>query len=165
MADEDIAEIEGQGKSKKGLIIGIVLAVNVVLIVGGFLVFSGGSSGEGDASGEQATEKRKKSAKTGTGPIVDLAGFVVNLSSEDGPRYLKVKVSVQLDTPEDLEPFNSSNAVVRNELLLQLSSVDLEAAKTVKGKRKLEKKLANAVNKRLDVELVSAVYFTEFVTQ
>jgi flagellar basal body-associated protein FliL len=166
MADENTAVAEEQQpKSNKMLIIIIVAVLNVALIGGVFFMLAGNKQTESAAPAPAEKHKKRHSAGVADGPILELPGFVVNLNNEDGPKYLKVKVSLQLDTQEDAEPFEKQKALVRNELLLQLSSLDIETSKTIKGKREIEKRLTEAVNERLDADIVSSVFFTEFVTQ
>ena len=159
MAEEEKEEVKGGG-SKKLLIIVVLLLVLGGGGVGAFMVLGGG----GDEAAEEEKKPKKKPAGE-VGPIVDLDGFVVNVQGLEGARFLKAKVSVELDAEESVEPFNKSVAIVRNEILLMLSEVDVEQMKKAKEKRKLEKKIVKALNKRLGGETVSGAYFTEFVMQ
>lgn len=162
MANEEAA-IE-QPKSKKGLIIAIVVVVNVV-VIGGVFFFLTQSSSDRDAVQQPARQNRPARSAVVNGPIIELAGFVVNLNVGNERKYLKTKMSLQLFTPEDVPEFEKFRSIVRNEILLQLSEVEMESVKTIEGKRELEKMLATKVNERLDVDRVAYVYLTEFVTQ
>jgi flagellar protein FliL len=167
MANEDNAD-NAQPKSKKGLIIAVVVVVNVLLIggVGMFLMMNsgqqGGSSGSENRSDRQVSNKRSGPSD---GPIIEMDGFVVNLTNARERRYLKTKLSVQLFSPDDEPEFNRYLSVIRNEILLQLSAVDMEKVQTIDGKRDLEKMLVQKVNGRLDMDRIANIYFTEFVTQ
>jgi len=167
MANEDNADI-AQPKSKKGLIIAIVVVVNV-LAIGGVAAFvmTSNNQQEQSAQPEKRTERQSRGARSGPqdGPIIEMDGFVVNLTNSRDRRYLKTKLSVQLFSPEDEPEFTKYLSVIRNEILLQLSAVDMEKVQTIEGKRDLEKMLVQKVNGRLDMDRIANFYFTEFVTQ
>ncbi|MBN2342305.1 MAG: flagellar basal body-associated FliL family protein [Deltaproteobacteria bacterium] len=162
MANEEKEAIE-QPKSKKGLIIAVVAIVNVIVIGGAFFFLTQNK----DEGKEQAPQRQSREGRQGTasGPIIDLEGFVVNLNTGREKRYLKTKMSLQLFSDEDVPEFDKRRSIVRNEILLQLSSIETESVQSIEGKRELEKTLAAKVNERLDMDRVANVYFTEFVTQ
>ena len=164
MANEEATDIE-QPKSKKGLIIIIVVVVNVLLI-GGVAAFlmTGKSEGDEKEEGKSRQSRAPRNAPS-DGPIVELDGFVVNLTNARDRKYLKTKLSVQLFSPEDQAPFDQSLSIVRNEILLQLSAIEIEKVQTIEGKRDLEKMLVQKVNQRLDMDRIANIYLTEFVTQ
>ena len=164
MANEDTAEVQ-QPKSKKGLIIIIVVVVNVLLI-GGVIFFMLGNKGEGTDGADGQKPRQQRAARSVTdGPIEELDGFVVNLANARDKKYLKTKMSVQLFSPEDQVEFDKNLSIVRNEILLQLSAIEMEKVQTIEGKRDLEKLLVQKVNGRLDMDRVANIYLTEFVTQ
>ena len=164
MANEEAKDV-GQPKSKKGLIIAIVVVINVLAIggVAAFLVTS--KSDGGEQEGGKARQSRNVRNAPMDGPIVELDGFVVNLINSRDRKYLKTKLSVQLFSVEDQPPFEQSLSIVRNEILLQLSAVQMDKLQTIEGKRDLEKMLVQKVNERLDMDRIAAIYLTEFVTQ
>jgi flagellar protein FliL len=120
------------------------------------------------AQPEKRTDRQSRDTRSGgpmDGPIIEMDGFVVNLTNARDRRYLKTKLSVQLFSPEDESEFTKYLSVIRNEILLQLSAVDMEKVQTIDGKRDLEKMLVQKVNSRLDMDRIANIYFTEFVTQ
>ncbi|MBN2529696.1 MAG: flagellar basal body-associated FliL family protein [Deltaproteobacteria bacterium] len=164
MANEDADVV--QPKSKKGLVIAIVVIINVAALAGGayFLM------NKDDAVNEANPNAPARSSRTGRnistdGPIIELDGFVVNLTNAREKRYLKTKMSVQLYSADDQPEFEKYLSIVRNEILLQLSAIELEKVQSIEGKRDLEKMLVQKVNERLDMDRIAAIYLTEFVTQ
>ncbi|MCP4606243.1 MAG: hypothetical protein GY847_37995 [Proteobacteria bacterium] len=151
-------------KSKTMLIVIIVVGVNVA-IAGGVLAFTMGS---GSAPAEEASpEKKRGAAKTSgePGPLVKMDNFIVNIDSDEGRQYLKTAIIVELVGEDVIPYFEKMRMLVRNEMLMYLSSLDVESARTVKHKQAIQARLKKLINKRLGDELAVGVYFTEFVTQ
>ncbi|MBN2717499.1 MAG: flagellar basal body-associated FliL family protein [Deltaproteobacteria bacterium] len=165
MANEDAGEVQ-QAKSKKGLIIIVVVVLNVLLI-GGVAFFLMSRSASGDDAKDPGTSRQTRSTRAVAidGPIIELDGFVVNLQNARDKKYLKTKMSIQLYSVEDQPEFEKSMSIVRNEILLQLSAIEMEKVQTIEGKRDLEKMLVQKVNGRLDMDRVANIFLTEFVTQ
>lgn len=164
MANEETA-VEEKPKSKKGLIIAVVAIVNVIAIGGAFFLLT---QQKEPAEGVEPEPKKRSARSAGAaidGPIIEMEQFVVNVNTGKERKYLKTKLSVQLFTPEDEPEFAKFQSIVRNELLLQLSVIQLESIQTIDGKRELQKNLVKMVNERLDMDRVANIYFTEFVTQ
>lgn len=162
MANDDNAD-GAKTKSKKGLIIAIIVVVNVLAIGAAFFLLGGKGDEEGQKNG--ARQNRGGRNAPADGPIIELDGFVVNLAAAREKKYLKTKMSVHLYTLEDQPEFEKYLSVVRNEILLQLSAVEVESVMTIEGKRELEKMLVQKVNERLDMDRIANIYLTEFVTQ
>ena len=72
---------------------------------------------------------------------------------------------VELSNELLTDSFSKWQRLLRNEVLVYLSSLDVEQTRTVKQKRQIEGRLKAIINKRVGTELASGVYFTEFVTQ
>ncbi len=164
---EEIEETEDSPpKSKKGLIIAVVVAVvNIVLIGGGFFFLTGSKDAAADGDVAKSKKKTKSAATKEMGPLVNLDGFVVNLEQGERTRYLKTALTVALADEAAKEQFEKSKMLVRNEVLMYLSSLDIEKMKGVKQKKAIQSKLKKLINKRLKSDIVDGVYFTEFVTQ
>jgi flagellar FliL protein len=161
--EQEIEEIPK--KSKTMLIVIIAIVVNVAIVAVVLIVFVGGGS-----SGEQAAKKSADAAHPASlgnspGPLVEMDNFVVNVNSDEGTKYLKAAVVVELTHETLNEPFEKWKQVIRNEMLVYLSSLEVDETRTIKQKRKIEGHLKGIVNKRVGADMVSGVYFTEFVTQ
>ncbi len=158
MADE--VEEQEPKKSKLPLII-IAVTVNVA-IAGVIVVMLMGSSGSEAAPAPEA----KVEPAPGIGPLIALDDFIVNVEGENGvQKYLKAALSIELKNDLGQAPFEEAQMLVRNEVLMYLSSLSLEQIKTVKQKKVIQETLKKRINKRLKGDLVAGVYFTEFVTQ
>ncbi len=163
MADETEGEELAPKKSKTMIIVIVVVAVNLG-IVGVVLAVTLGSGGS--APPNQAGANRPGAGQSAEpGPIVKLNNFVVNVDSDEGRVYLKATIVVELGNDQDMSFFEKSQMLVRNEVLMYLSSLDAQGTRTVKQKKGIQSRLKTLINKRLGAEIITGVYFTEFVTQ
>ena len=171
MAEEN-EQGQPQKKSKTMLIVIIVVVVN--LVIGGAVVavmMSGGNekpaapaSGGGGGGGDDDAPMARMSGE-GPGPLVQMENFVVNIQSDEGAKYLKAAIVVELAGTDAQESFKQWEQLIRNEVLVFLSSLEVAETITVKQKRLIEKRLRGIINKRIGADIVVGVYFTEFVTQ
>jgi flagellar basal body-associated protein FliL len=97
--------------------------------------------------------------------IFSIDPFVVNVTGEGYPRYLKVAVAFEMDTPEAREEIETRVAQVRDTTILLLSSKQLSEISAFEGKALLKDDLMLRVNGLLDTGRVDSVLFTEFVVQ
>ncbi len=174
MAEEEETETgeESEGGKKKGsnliLIIIIAVLVVVLLIVGVVVAMLAGGSDE-ETSSSQAPTAKERPAKLmdamEVGPMFPLDTFTVNLLSDNGRRYLKVQMNLELDGEELAAELESKTAVIRDVVIRLLSSKTLEEISTAKGKDKLKEQIVNQLNLRLRDGNIRNVYFTEFVVQ
>ncbi len=172
MAEEKI-EDQLPKKSKTPLIIAIAVIVNLIIV--GVVMFGKGggkkgskAEGEEGASAEAEHEGEGESEKgrgKAPGPLMPMDNFIVNVRSDEGGRYLKASIVVELKKDGYKETFSKWEKLLRNEILVYLSGVDAKDTETVKQKRNMEGKIKEILNKRVGKEMVSGVYFTEFVTQ
>ncbi|MCP4679346.1 MAG: flagellar basal body-associated FliL family protein [Deltaproteobacteria bacterium] len=162
MTDE--SEQEYQPKSSKVVIIVVVVAVVVLAAVGIVLAVTLSSS---NAKASKSDDKQNPASRSANqpGPLVKLDNFIVNIASDEGGKYLKTALVLELGSPDDASSLEKSEMLVRNEVLMYLSSLDVEGTQTVKQKKALQKRLKKLINKRLKRNIVNGVYFTEFVAQ
>ena len=163
-------DLERMG-AKKSPVVLIVLAVNVVLVlgVGAYLMFG---SKAGAAEGGTPPLAPAATAEPGSIPIdpgnfstEEMKAFIVNLSGEDGNRYLKVALTVRLSSPEAAGRFATVLPAVRDQFIRHLTSLTLDDLSTSEKKQKLKKELVARAGQVLPRGDVIDVYFTEFVVQ
>lgn len=152
---------EAPAKSKTMLIVIIAAVAGIAITAAVVLLVVPGLS--------SSTPESKTSAPVipgqDIGPVMDMPDFVVNIQSEEGSAYLKVKLSLELVAETATDPINKAMPVLRNEVLMYLSSLSVAEVRTAQQKQEIQNKLKEALNKRLKAELIRNVYFTEFVTQ
>jgi len=172
MAEEetDTTEEEGTEKKKGGnliLIIIISVLVVVLLIVGIVVAMLAGGDDEQESNQPRSAKEKpmKNMDAMEVGPMFPLDNFTVNLLSDNGRRYLKVQMNLELDGEELAAELETKTAVVRDVIIRLLSSKTLEEISTAKGKDKLKEQVVNQLNLRLKDGNIRNVYFTEFVVQ
>jgi len=160
-------------KSEKGgskvLLIVIVVLLLLLLIIGGavayFLLSSNDSQDNPDQAKQEKVEKKKQSDLAQMGPIYPLDQFIVNLLSNNSERYLKCKISLELDAPDLQKELDKKLPAVRDMIIQILSSKTVEEIQTARGKEKLKEEIKRKLNAMLTTGEIKHVYFTEFVIQ
>jgi len=165
---EENQEEKKEGGSKVLLIVIVVLLL-LLLIIGGavayFLLSSNDQQDNPDQPKQEKVVKKKKSDLTQMGPIYPLDQFIVNLVSNNSERYLKCKISLELDAPELQQELDKKLPAVRDTIIQILSSKTVEEIQTARGKEKLKEEIRRKLNEMLTTGEIRHVYFTEFVIQ
>ena len=99
------------------------------------------------------------------GALEALDPFIVNLSDEDGHRYLKATVQVEFHDAIVPPEFRRRLPQARDMLLTLFSSKSFADVRTPQGKAVLREEIVNRLNTVLDEDAVKAVYLTEFIVQ
>jgi flagellar protein FliL len=153
-------------KGSKKLI--IIAAAAVALLAGGgggAYVFLGKHK-EADAAAADEHKAEKKVEKKA--PVfVNLDPFTVNLQDEDGGHYLQVGIVLEASDAAMVEQIKVQMPVIRNRILLLLSSKRAEELLTLKGKQALAEEIANESRQPLGIKEkgIEGVYFASFVIQ
>lgn len=152
---------EPQKKGSKLKLI-IILIVVLVLLGGG-----GAASYFFFFKAKSQTADKKQDAKPQVAVFLPMDPFIVNLIDNEGERYLKVVMQLELSDQLMLEDVKKINPKIRDAIL------ELLAAKTYKemidplGKQKLRDEITMRLNLIINSPKgkVVKVYFTEFVIQ
>ncbi len=168
MAEEETKESQPKKSGKLLLVLAIIIPLNIVLLLGilfitGAISIGNPSQNEKPAEKEQPKDKKETS---GLGPLVNLENFIVNIEDEgEGTFYLKSSLTIELTNEAANELYEKSKMIIRNEVLMILSSLDKESMRGVKNKKSIQTRLQKSINARLNSNIIKNVYFTEFVTQ
>lgn len=190
MADEELEEEAGEEEGKKSggagnkiimIIAGVVLVF--LLIVGGVIamLLSGGegdmaddpamadkaamTTGGGGGGGKPAMAANRGTNHITVGPIHELDKFVVNLITKRGKRYLRVKISLELDSENVLAELEMKKVVLSDTIIDILTARTKQELSTSKGKNRLKDELVTRINSSLIDGFVKNVFFTEFIIQ
>ena len=161
--DEKEGEEQVPEKKKGSALKWIIIAVIAVFVLGGagagayfFLLKSKQPSAE---------KKHAEQTKLQVAVFWPMDPFIVNLIDNEGERYLKVVMQLELSDQMALEELNLLKPKIRDSIL------DLLSAKTFKemidpiGKQRLRDEIALRANGFLTKGKIIKVYFTEFVIQ
>ncbi len=162
-ATEEGGEESGGGKSPI-LLIAIVALVSLAIGGGGAYFLFGGK--QAPAGAEAAEEEVVEETEAEFGErVFALEPFVVNVSGESYPRYLKLTVAFEMSSPEAKVEIEQRVTQVRDSAILLLSSKRLSDVSDFEGKALLKDDIQDRVNSFLDVGRVESVLFTDFVIQ
>ncbi len=169
-AEADELELAEPGGSGKKLIIILVGLIFLLLIGGGvgaaYLlgVFSSGETVAEDALEEEQVAEKKEAVYVALDPP-----FTVNLQGGSKAGFLQISLQVLTREAGVEEELKKHGPVIRNNLVLLLSSKTSQELKSREGKEKLRKEALSAVQKVLEDAIgnkgVEAILFTSFVMQ
>ena len=172
MADDNDTAIKDELgiQRKKAPLTAVVLAIALIASFagGGYFaylqVFSANSGADRSVSARkpEATHVRQEAQLNAMLPV---RPFIVNLARSGGKRFLKVTLTLELNSPEVNAEINENMAKIVDSILLLLSSKGFEDVYSVQGKFKLKDEITTRVNRFLVSGHVKDVYFTEFVIQ
>jgi flagellar protein FliL len=181
---EKIEPIEGEvKKSSKKLIIIIVI---LVLLIGGgagaYFFLMGDSGAETEESTENADKKEEKAEKDSDDEDVDSEGvkleslyydmskpLIVDFPRGSSIRLIQVSVSLMVKGQETLDALKKHDPMIRNNLLMLISSQSGEDLASREGKEKLKEamklEVGNVLKKMSGSNRLQEVFFTAFVMQ
>ena len=156
------------GKMSRKLLI-VVLAV-LVLIVGSvgagfFLMWTKINSIHAQAAAPEGSEQEETEPMPKIGPIHSLNTFIVNLADEGGVRYLRTTMKLDLEDEQSLTVVEERLPMIRDSILVTLSTKRYDDISTVEGKKSLREELIAQLNGIMVPGSVRNIYFTEFVVQ
>ncbi len=168
MAQDPAVEVSAEApkKSKKKLII-ILAAVLVLTGVGGgaawYFMHQGADHAKETKEAPKENEAHKEPA------FVKLETFTVNLNPEDGEKYLQVDMTLNASSKEEADALEQHMPLVRNRVLMVLTSKKSSEISSMDGKKALGKELVTLVNQPFTAgakpQKISDVFFTSFVIQ
>ncbi|MCF6173783.1 MAG: flagellar basal body-associated protein FliL [Campylobacteraceae bacterium] len=173
--EEEIVE----KKSGGSMVLIIVIVLLVLLLAGGglvayFLLSGNDSNAQGvsntPAQSMQATKRSGGNTKRSTdyltvGPMYPMSQFIVNLLSENGSRFLKTTINLEMDKPELSNELDKKKPLIRDIIIRILSSKTFEEVSTMKGKSRLKDEIVNKINNVLADGRIRDVFFTDFIVQ
>ena len=172
-------------KSGGSNILLIIIAVMLFLVlvagaVGAYFLLNEDDAVISDANQAKQTETVKeahvsKKARTTTsqrktdyahiGKMYPLDPFIVNLFSENGSRYLKTAINLELGTEEMGVELDAKKPLIRDIIIKALSAKSYEEISTIQGKENLKDEIVVNINEVLEDGKVNNVFFTNFVIQ
>lgn len=128
-------------------------------------VAAGRQTGAADPSGQKAAPSKEEKTDVKPAFSYDFNGIVVNLSGSMGTRYLKVSFTV-FSSNQDLQKIMGENKPQLLDAALNvLSSRTLAELEAAGARNTMRNDLAANFNQTLNSDVVSQVYFSEFVVQ
>ena len=163
MADKKKEEQEGGKKSggKLGLIIAAVVLLAAGIGAGAYFM---GSKGALPGAGGAAAHSSNM-ASDAIGPMIEIEPFIVNILDNDGTRYLKAALTLEVETAAGRQEVIERMPQLRDAILLVTGNKTFDELNDLQGKLQLRAELLGRVNEILKRDRVRRIYFTEFVVQ
>ncbi len=164
MATEDAKTTEAteEKPKKKVFLFAIIGALVVVIAGGGFFAYKTFLAPKPAVNAEEHTQKEPEEKE---GEMFALEPFVVNLADPKGKRYLKVTITMELESPEAAAKAERLVPKMRDMVIMMLTSLSFEEVMTPEGKIKVRDELHERFNLILRPERVREIFFTDFVVQ
>jgi flagellar protein FliL len=150
------APAKKSGIMLKWIIIGAVLLGIVAAAVGGGLYYF---------RGVETAKKKPQAPPPIIGTLWPMEPYIVNLRDNNGERYLKVVLQLEMSTPELLTELNLLKPKLRDSTLDLLSAKSYQELQEFSGKQKLREDIMIRLNSFLTSGKIVRIYFTDFVIQ
>jgi flagellar protein FliL len=96
------------------------------------------------------------------GVLYPLEGFLVNVASEDGPKYLQLRVELELGEPSLEEEVSRKKPAIRDSIIVLLSSRTFNQLRAPNALKVLRSDMLLSINHLLTSGQIKAIYFTQF---
>lgn len=175
MSEEEVKE--EKKKSNKGLIIaiiGILLLLIIAVVVLVFIFLGGKEQPPAEGEGTHQTAKEAPSHSNGAarsdfakmGPTFSIPEpFVVNLMGQNGRRYVKAQIALELSNPELQKEVTTKLLLIKDTIIRVMSSKTFEEISTPKGRDKLKEEMLQEINSYMVDGYIKSIFFSEFVIQ
>lgn len=168
MAESEETPAVASGGMSRVLIVGLVVGIISAAAAAGGVYFIVSSQGDGASTEEKKTETAKKPS----GPPIYHEiepPFVVNLNGDGSVRFLQASVEIMSRDKEVIAAVDRHLPLVRNNLLMLMSSASMEEIASREGKEALRqaalKEVRNVLGSEGEPNQVEQLYFTAFVVQ
>ena len=146
------------------LLVAVLLVVTIGLAGGFFMMWSKISSLSTQADPGANSDAGQIQAAT-LGPLFSLDTFIVNLADQSRSRYLRVTMDLELIEATDADRLSERLSQVRDSILMILPSKRFDDIASMEGKTALRDEIIAKLNSLYTKEVVSNIFFTEFVVQ
>lgn len=164
MADKETPEKEAAKGGRKKMIMIIAIAA-VVLIGGGVGAYLFLSGGDPEVTAEEQAKAEKEAEAKNVGPMINIDSFIVNILDDDGTRYLKAAITLEVDNDTTADEINLRMPQLKDAILLLISNKTFAELRDLQGKLQLRAELTTRINSLLKSGQVKQIYFTDFVVQ
>ena len=146
--------------SKKKLIIFIIVVI-VVIAVGAVYFFSSKAEKEPEAEKVPVPENNSEVIR----PVYSLDTFIVNLADKGGRRFLRITMDLELKDESFAGEIDKRLSQIKDSILMILPTKRFEDISNVEGKIALRDEIMTKLNSLLKNEIITNIYFVEFVIQ
>jgi flagellar FliL protein len=144
----------------------LIVAVLLVLtlgLAGGFFMMWNKLSDLNTQANAAVQDQQVQTPALGT--LFPLDTFIVNLADQERSRYLRVTMDLELVTPTDTEKVNQRLPQVRDRILMLLPSKRFADIASMEGKTALRDEIIGKLNGLFPENVITNIFFSEFVVQ
>jgi flagellar FliL protein len=146
------------------VLVTVLLVLTIGLTAGFFMMWNKLSALT--TVGNTAAALQTGQAQTATlGPLFPLDTFIVNLADAGRSRYLRVTMDLELDLSADAAQLTKKLPQVRDSILMILPSKQFDEIASMEGKIALRDEIIAKLNSLFAGNVVTNIFFTEFVVQ
>ena len=146
------------------LLVTVLLVLTIGLTAGFFMMWNKLSAL--NTVGNTAVAAQNGQAQTATlGPLFPLDTFIVNLADAGRSRYLRVTMDLELALAADAAQLTKKLPQVRDSILMILPSKQFDEIASMEGKIALRDEIIAKLNSLFARNIVTNIFFTEFVVQ
>lgn len=109
--------------------------------------------------------KKNKPPQEKHGFIYNMDPFIVNLADTEQSRYLKIRINLEGNGPEQQEEYTQRLPQIKDTVLSILAKKTHQELLEAAGKEKLKEEILKNLNPKMAGFQFKAVYYTEFVIQ
>lgn len=124
---------------------------------------------ESTADGDVTDTDGQATQQDAIGPLYSLDTFIVNLTDADNTcnRFLRTTMDLELkgEGPDLTQTMDTRLPQIRDSILMTLPSKSVKDLQSTEGKFALRNDLIGQLNALLKEELITNIYFKEFVIQ
>ncbi len=172
----------GEKKSSKKMI--VIIAIVIALLGAGgaagyFFFLHKPADAEHQAESDKKHEEEKKHAEEPEEKHEETElpevyfnlpdPFLVNFPPGASAKIIKIAITVKVKGEPNIEIIKKHLPMIKNNLLMTISSIGVDKAKTLEGKRELQSLMLSEIGKVMEkmnkTNPVKDVYFTDFVMQ
>lgn len=104
----------------------------------------------------------KEMQAPGMGELFPIESFLVNITSDQGPKFLQAQMELELADPAVAEELTRKKPAIRDSVIVLLSSRSFKDLREPNGMKKLRADLLRSMNNLLTTGKVKEIYFTQF---
>ena len=162
----------GPVKDRKPLILGVLVIVNSLALLGvgaGLFMYAQATRQaiKGETEISESAEDKEKDKKDEAGKdeakMVPLESFIINLNGSEGYKFMKITMSLEVDSAATQDEIVKRQAQVRDTIVVLLTSKSYSEVAGENGQQKLKEELVDTVNSFLVKGKIKKVLFTDFL--
>lgn len=142
------------------LVVTVLLVLTIGLAAGFFMMWSKISTLNTPGNPATATQ-----GQATLGALFSLDTFIVNLADQERSRYLRVTMDLELEAAADVGKLNERLPQIRDRILMILPSKRFADIASMEGKTALRDEIINKINGLFPENVITNIFFTEFVVQ